>query len=107
MIESFTEGRVRLRSSLIADKALSELLSSELMKIRGVLKVEINPRTNGALLEYDKKRLPLPLLRQAAPLLSRINDLELLSNTERAAGLKNILKELSKIFEDVTQGSDE
>ncbi|MDR1508057.1 MAG: hypothetical protein LBS53_00280 [Synergistaceae bacterium] len=101
MIESFTDGRVRLRSTLTADRELAELLSSGLMKINGVLKVEINPRTNGALLEYDKKRLPRSLLRQAAPLLSRIDDLERLPNTERAAKLKGILDELSKIIEDI------
>ncbi|MDR2780522.1 MAG: hypothetical protein LBB28_05300 [Synergistaceae bacterium] len=96
MIESFTEGRVRLRSVLFSDKAMAELASSELMKIDGVLKVEINPRTNGALLEYDKKRLPLPLLRQAASLFSLMSDLERLPPAGRAAGLKDILADLSK-----------
>ena len=98
MIESFTEGRLRLRSTLFSDSAMTELLSSELMKIGGVLKVEINRRTNGALLEYDKKRLPLSLLRQAVPLLSAMNDLERLPAAERADGLKDILGKLSKIL---------
>ena len=98
MIESFTEGRLRLRSPLFSDSAAAELLSSELMKIDGVLKVEINRRTNGALLEYDKKRLPLSLLRQAAPILSAMNDLECLPAAERADGLKDILDKLSKIL---------
>jgi hypothetical protein len=77
---------------------MAELLLSELMKIGGVLKVEINPRTNGALLEYDKKRLSLPLLRQAAPLLSAMNDLEHLPTAERADALRDILDKLSKIL---------
>jgi hypothetical protein len=98
MIESFTEGRIRLRSPLLADSSMADTLSSELMKIDGVLKVEINPRTAGALLEYDKKRLPLPLLRKAAPLFSRMNDLERMTAEERPAALKDILDSLSKIL---------
>jgi hypothetical protein len=98
MIESFTEGRVRLRSPLFADRNLAELVSSELMKIGGVEKIEINPRTNGALLEYDRKRLPLSLLSQAAPLFLGMAHIERLPTSERTAALGDILDKLSKIL---------
>ena len=88
MIESFVEGRVRLRSPLLADATLANRLSSELLKIDGVQKVEFNPRTNGTLLEYDKTRLPLSLLKQAAPLFTRMNDLSKLPSGERLAALE-------------------
>jgi hypothetical protein len=98
MIESFIEGRVRLRSPLLTDATLANRLSSELLKIDGVQKVEFNPRTNGALLEYDKTRLPLSLLKQAAPLFTRMNDLKKLPGGERLAALECLLLELAGIL---------
>jgi hypothetical protein len=95
MIESFIEGRVRLRSPLLKDPAVRDRLASELLKIDGVLKAEVNPRTNGLLLEYDKKRLPLSLLKQAAPSLNRLNDLTRIPETERASALEDILKAIA------------
>jgi hypothetical protein len=98
MIESFIEGRMRLRSPLLADATLASRLASELLKIDGVQKAEINPRTSGALLEYDKTRLPLSLLKQAAPLFTRMNDLKKLPAGERLAALESLLQELVKIL---------
>ena len=98
MIESFVEGRVRLRSALLADAALAEIFSAGLMKIGGVQKVTINPRTNGALLEYDKTRLPLSVLQQAAALFARVNELEKLPGGERISALEEILEELSEVL---------
>ena len=77
MIESFIEGRVRLRSPILKDPAARERLREELLKIDGVLKAEVNPRTCGLLLEYDKERLPLSLLRRVAPSLNRLNAMTL------------------------------
>ncbi|MDR2179626.1 MAG: hypothetical protein LBP21_04920 [Synergistaceae bacterium] len=74
MIESFIEGRVRLRSPLFADEAFAERLKSELLAIDGVQKVEINPRTKGLLLEYDKHRLPLSRLTRVSSLFAQMND---------------------------------
>jgi hypothetical protein len=91
MIESFIEGRVRLRSPVLKDPAMSERLTAELLKIDGVLKAEANTRTHGLLLEYDKERLPLSLLKQIAPLLNRLNDLTRIPETERAAALEDII----------------
>ena len=45
MIESFIEGRLRLRSSLLGDKELVAFLSERLLAIDGVTKAEVNPRT--------------------------------------------------------------
>jgi hypothetical protein len=94
VIESFVEGRVRLRSSLLADPAFAERLKEELLKISGVCKVEINPRTRGLLLEYDKKRLPLPLLMCAAPLFSRIDEWETLAPDQRQSALEKFMEDL-------------
>jgi hypothetical protein len=91
MIESFIEGRVRLRSPLLKDPFMRERLTAELLKIDGVLKAEINPRTHGLLLEYDKERLPLSLLKQIAPSLNRLNALTRLPEPERASALEDIL----------------
>ena len=76
MIESFIEGRVRLRSPLLHDEELARRLSEGLLAIGGVRRAQVNRRTQGLLLEYDKDRLPLerlaPALRtNAAPPLMR------------------------------------
>jgi hypothetical protein len=95
MIESFIEGRVRLRSPLLADAAFAERLTSKLLEIDGVQKVEVNPRTNGLLLEYDKTRLPLSVLKQAAPLFSRMNNLAKLPANKRLPALEKLLESLA------------
>jgi hypothetical protein len=94
MIESFIEGRVRLRSPLFAEGAFAERVKSELLKIDGVCKAETNPRTNSLLLEYDKICLPLARLREASSLFDRINELAELPVEKRVAALENIMKEL-------------
>jgi hypothetical protein len=76
IIDSFVEGRVRLRSPLFADVIFAERLTAELLKIDEVLSVKVNRQTRGMLLEYDKTRLPMSALLRAAPLLSRLNELE-------------------------------
>lgn len=95
MIESFTEGRARLRSSLLGDAAFAERLSSGLLEIGGVRKAEVNPRTGGLLLEYDKTRLPLSLLSRAAPLFLEMGALEKLPPGERLSALEALLKKIA------------
>ena len=94
MIESFTEGRVRLRSPLFADEAFAERVKSELLKIDGVYKAEMNPRTKGLLLEYDKERLPLVRLMGAASLFARMDELMELPAEKRVSALEIFMKEL-------------
>ena len=65
MIESFIEGRVRLRSPLLHDEELARRLSEGLLAIGGVRRAQVNRRTQGLLLEYDKDRLPLERLAPA------------------------------------------
>jgi hypothetical protein len=98
MLESFVEGRVRLRSVLMLDTAFAERLSSGLLKIGGVQKAAANPRTGGLLLEYDRTRLPLSVLRRAAPLFSQLGALEKLPAGERLAALDGLLKEVGAVL---------
>jgi hypothetical protein len=98
MIESFIEGRVRLRSPVLKDPAMSERLTAGLLEIDGVLKADVNPRTHGLLLEYDKERLPLSLLRQIAPSLNRLNDLTRIPETERDTALEDILGTIAEVL---------
>ena len=94
MIDSFTEGRVRLRSPLFADEAFAERVKSELLKIDGVYKAETNHRTRGLLLEYDKERLPLVRLMGAASLFARMDELMELPAEKRVYALEIFMKEL-------------
>jgi hypothetical protein len=94
MIESFIEGRVRLRSPLFADRTFVERLRSGLLKIDGVYKAETNPRTNSLLLEYDKKRLPLARLMQASSLFTRLNELVELPAEKRVSFLEVFMENL-------------
>jgi hypothetical protein len=94
MIESFIEGRVRLRSPLFADGAFAERLKVELLKIDGVHKAEINPRTNGLLLEYDKERLPLARLMRASSLFVRMDELMELPAEKRVSALESFIENL-------------
>ncbi|MDR0653561.1 MAG: hypothetical protein LBG12_09700 [Synergistaceae bacterium] len=98
MIESFIEGRVRLRSPVLKDPVMRERLTAELLKVEGVRKAEVNQRTHGLLLEYDKERLPLSLLKQIAPSLNRLNALARLPETERAAVLDGILATIAEVL---------
>ena len=96
MIESFIEGRVRLRSPLFAEEAFVERLRSELLKIDGIEKDEPNLRTNSLLLEYDTTLLPLPRLMQASSLLTRMNELMELPAEKRVSALENIMAKLRR-----------
>lgn len=96
MIESFIEGRVRLRSPLLGDRTLADCLKKHLLAVDGIRSAEVNPRTSGLLLEYDKERLPLSLLLKAAPLFDRINTLEKLPASERMPALEDLLRELTE-----------
>ena len=98
MIESFVEGRVRLRSPLLGNAMLAETLKTGLLKIEGVRRAEVNLRTKGLLLEYDKNRLPLPLLLQALPLFDQVNALQKLPDGERFSALKKILSDLGTLL---------
>ena len=100
MIESFIEGRLRLRSPLLGDRKLAALLSENLMKMDGVTKAEANPRTHGLLLEYDRVRFPLERVKKAAPLLERMAKLEKLPADERGAALLSLLNEIRKLLTD-------
>jgi hypothetical protein len=105
MIESFIEGRVRLRSPLLADAVFAEYLTARFMEIDGVQKVEANPRTHGLLLEYDKTRLPLSVLKQAAPLFSRMNDLTKLPADGRLPALENLMDSFVEVLRRDTRGN--
>ena len=96
MIESFIEGRVRLRSPLLSDRSLADCLKKHLLAVEGIRSAEVNPRTNGLLLEYDKERLPLPLLLKAAPLFDCMNALEKLPAPKRLPALEELLLELTE-----------
>jgi hypothetical protein len=96
VIESFIEGRVRLRSPLLADAALAEYARREFLKIGGVQKAEVNPSTRSLLLEYDKTRLPLSLLTQAAPLFAAADDLARLPSEERLPALEELLGKIQE-----------
>jgi hypothetical protein len=98
MIESFIEGRVRLRSPLFTDERFAERARAGLMKIGGVLRVEANPRTGGLLLEYDKKRLPMSVITRAAGIFPRINDLAGLPPDERDSAFDAIAVELERVL---------
>ncbi len=96
MIESFIEGRLRLRSALLGDRKLAELLCERLMKIDGVTRAGVNPRTRGLLLEYDRARFPLDRVKSAAPLLERMTKLEKLPACERGTALLPLIDEIEK-----------
>ncbi|MDR1732751.1 MAG: heavy-metal-associated domain-containing protein [Synergistaceae bacterium] len=98
MIESFIEGRVRLRSVALSDAKFSERIREELLKINGVRQAEVNPRTGGLLLEYDKASLPLSLLKRAAPLFAEIDALERLPVDERLESLEKLLRDVKGIL---------
>ncbi|MBQ9526095.1 MAG: hypothetical protein IJR68_00635 [Fretibacterium sp.] len=100
MIESFIEGRLRLRSSLLGDKELVAFLSERLLAIDGVTKAEVNPRTRGLLLEYDRARFPLERVKRAAPLLERMAEVEKLPTGERGAALLSLLEEMKERLTD-------
>ena len=90
---------MRLRSPLLANAVFAERLTSALLKIDGVWKAQVNPRTDGLLLEYDKKRLPLSVLKEAAPLLNCLGRLEELSPAEHLSILERALETLSEKLE--------
>jgi hypothetical protein len=98
VIESFVEGRVRLRSAIFGAPEIAERLASELLKVDGVRRAEANPRTNGFLLEYDRTRFPMSLLMRASPLLSRMNGLAELPSEERPAAFEAIMGEFVELL---------
>jgi hypothetical protein len=98
VIESFVEGRVRLRSPILEDEAFAGYLESELREIPGVLKAEANARTSGLLLEYDRAAIPLAALMRAAPVLTRICGLESVPPESRAASAGEILRDLKEVL---------
>jgi hypothetical protein len=98
VIESFVEGRIRLRSPILADQGVARLLVAGILKIDGVLKAEANSRTSGLLLEYDKTRLPLSLLMGAQNIFTRMGEVEKLPQGERCAAIEGLLEELSGVL---------
>jgi hypothetical protein len=99
VIESFIEGRVRLRSPLFADPVAAKRVSEELLKIGCVQKAEVNPRTNGLLLEYDKKSLPMSRLLPAAPILEELDGLANAPPSERLDAAGELLAKLKDILQ--------
>lgn len=98
MIESFVEGRIRLRSSLFDDKKTEEVLCALLRDVEGVFAVTFNPKTKGMLVEYDPKRIPLLRIMNALPLFKRLQSLEGLPVVERSEPLNALLVELRALF---------
>ncbi len=98
MIESFVEGRIRLRSPLFNDKKTAETLCALLRDVEGVLALTFNPKTNGMLVEYDPKRIPLFRIMNALPLFKRLQSLEGLPVAKRGEPLNALLVELRALF---------
>lgn len=98
MIESFIDGRIRLRTPLFAEHDLAEAFAEMLRSVNGVTHVELNARTCGMLLEYDPKRIPMSLLMKAAPLLERVNRLAGLPHDERRQEMENLLQSLRAVL---------
>jgi hypothetical protein len=106
MIESFIEGRIRLRSPLLSDPDLVERVRSALSRIDGVEKIEINPQTMGLLLEYDKSRLPLSFLMRVAPLFNRMDAVAKLAAGQRPAALQELIDELLERYLEFIDGRE-
>jgi hypothetical protein len=98
MIESFVEGRVRLRSPLFADASIADVIASGLARVEGVRKAEVNSRTNGLLLEYDKTRLPLSMLILARDIFVRMSEAESLPPAEIRAAVTSLVAELAAVL---------
>lgn len=98
MIESFFEGRARLRSHILSDPYTAERVVAGLLKIDGVTKAEANTLTHGLLLEYDRTRVPLSKIMKAAPTLQRMGELEKTPKPELEAALDKMLSELADIL---------
>ncbi|MBQ7264291.1 MAG: hypothetical protein IJR14_11315 [Synergistaceae bacterium] len=94
VIESFIEGRARLRSPILRDAELAARLCEGLLRVEGVIKADATPRTGGLLLEYDKSRLPMDRIMMAAPILQRLADIEDIATQDRTAPLASLLEEL-------------
>lgn len=98
MIESFAEGRIRLRSILFRNKDTHELLHTILRNIEGVSTITFNIKTNSILIEYDPKRIPLAIIMNAVPLFKRMESLEKLPAAEGWCHLKVLLEEFRVLF---------
>jgi hypothetical protein len=98
VIESFVEGRARLRSRILSDPDAAERVVAGLLKIDGVTKAEANTLTHGLLLEYDRERVPLSLIMKAAPALQRMGGLENIPKPELETELDRLLNELAEIL---------
>lgn len=98
MIESFIEGRVRLRSPLFRDAELANIIRSGLLSSNAVAKAEVNLRTGGMLIEYDKSKLPMPLIMKAAPLFESISAVEKLPSEERAETLRTLIDDVRAVI---------
>ena len=100
VIESFVDGRVRLRSPLFAETDIAESLADCLKTVKGVRSVNFNARTHGMLLEYDPLQIPRELLIKAAPLLERLGLLGELPFSERRSSAEQLLGELKNLLLD-------
>ncbi|MDR1471943.1 MAG: hypothetical protein LBS75_05415 [Synergistaceae bacterium] len=110
MIESFAEGRVRLRSPILADEAFARHLESGLRGIAGVTKAEANARTHGLLLEYDRGVIPISVLMATAAMFARLGELEDAPPESRASMADGILRDLSEALAEnrgIRNGRDE
>ncbi len=98
MIESFVEGRVRLRSPLLGDTSVADFMRSELLSIEGVNRVTVNPKTSGLLLEYSPSALPISLLMRAVPLFQQVEGLESVPPCDRVGFLKELMGSLKSLL---------
>ena len=58
MIESFIEGRIRIRDSRLKDPEQALVCQSLLQAVDGVEGISINPKTGSLLVTYDRTKIP-------------------------------------------------
>lgn len=78
-INSYSKGRIRIRSIELKNKEKGDLLTGNLMKIDGIKKVAINNITGSILIEFNEEKIDPDLL---VPAISRLLELEAASQKE-------------------------
>jgi hypothetical protein len=90
---------VRLRSPLLSDKTLAWSIKDALLEIDGVARAEVNLRTGGLLLEYDREKLPAGRLIKTLPVFEAIQRLTDLCPQDRPGKLEKLLSELKETLD--------
>lgn len=99
IIESFTPGRIRLRSSLFKDNQSRDMLSQFLQSLTALKSLQINERTGSCLLEYDPKALNTFKLIQNRHLIEDLKSLETLPDgQQRNEAIGKLCSSLTKIL---------